>query len=93
MSYNVFSGTLNPTQSINRSIMVVGAMQSERATWPKKRSRLVLMIVETGGQPVVSLTETFITCLTLIYGNGGARRIFFGVTMCQRHPVAEQEPL
>ena len=37
-------------------------LESERATWPKKRSLLVLMILETGGQPVVSLTEAFVTC-------------------------------
>ena len=46
-------------------------LESECATWPKKCSRLVLEILETGEQPVVSLTEVLVTCL--LYG---IRRIF-----------------
>ena len=46
-------------------------LESERVTWPKKRSLLVLMILETGGPPVVSLTEVLVTCR--VYG---IQRIF-----------------
>ena len=46
-------------------------LESERATCPKKWSCLVLMILETGGQPVVFLTEPLVTCL--VYG---IQRIF-----------------
>jgi len=38
-------------------------LESEWATWPKKRGHLVLVILETGGQPVVSPTEALVTCL------------------------------
>jgi len=62
-------------------------LESECATWPKKCSRLVLEILETGEQLVVSLTEALVTCCYT--GSEG----FFGETMCQRHPVAKQEPL
>ena len=47
------------------------SLKSERAGWPKKWSLLVLMILETGAQLVVSLTEVLITCL--VYG---IQRIF-----------------
>ena len=40
----------------------------ERATWPKKRSLLVLMILEIGGQPVV--------CLLVLCQVYGIQRIF-----------------
>jgi len=46
-------------------------LESERATRPKKQSLLVLMMHETGGQPVVTLTEALVTCP--VYG---IRRIF-----------------
>jgi len=32
-------------------------LESECATWPKKNSLLVLMVLETGGQPVVSIIQ------------------------------------
>jgi len=44
----------------------------ETTTWPKKRSLLVLMILETGGQPVACLTEALVTCRV-----HGIQRIFW----------------
>jgi len=60
-------GTRAPSRSLGGRNDALAArwwscLESEPATWSKKRSVLVLMVLETGGQPVLSVTEALVTC-------------------------------
>jgi len=65
MTYNVFSGTLNPTQSINQSIAssVKGYVSDEDANWRVCMLFIYLFFLADFGNVLTFCTSCFILCV------------------------------